>query len=288
MLKVFTFDNIWFIVTIALLTLWLTIVTSKGGLTNNTFTRKWWERITPRGYFAIFIGILIALTLAFQEINSRNVSYNNSLDFHKEQSLRDTKITEGVNVGVGKETNKLFKKLSIAFKKQGLQVDTVRSEVRKLRDSIKTTVINGEDPLIILQSIKVKDSSRFTRSFNLEFELRSVSATSYNIRLRFDLLGVLKSSDKLFYIQKKLGLLNKDFELSTTQGFNVERRIDYNSLVDTFILHMYGQYKKSDGKIIYADKFYTIYPKKQTFGAPSEKKELSLREYISATNLTKK
>lgn len=281
--KVFTIDNIYFIIAIAILTFWLTFVTAKGGLTNNSFTRQWWRRITNRGKIAAFILMFLPVVLIFQEVNNRRIAFNASIDLQNEQKLRDQKISKGINAGVSKETNKLFKALSEAFRKQGLQFDTIKNQVLKLRDSVKVTNNFGETPTLNLKSLKIIDSTTFgIKTYKIEFEIFSEDAKSLDIDIKFDIFAftpdlqirTLSRNIRPIYKGENIGK-----QSAKKNWFSVAKDDPY---YDDYAIRLRGSYTSASKVTYYIDKFYLLKPrtKKDNFGTPSQIYEDLLRAHL--------
>ncbi|MBD0725749.1 hypothetical protein B6A10_11205 [Flavobacterium sp. L1I52] len=273
-----TIDNIYFITIIALLTLWLTMVTTKGGLTDHRH-KNWWKKITKRGWIAISIGSGIAIVLTLQEINNRRVTDYKDKILASEQNSRDSIITKGIE----SSTQKLFDNLSIAFKKQGLQYDTIKNQVLKLKDSIKTTIINGEPPLISLTNLQIKDSTHFIdKTYKVQYTIISHDAVSFNINFMFDIFAFTPNGN-ILTIKKNINIFYKGQTIAKEESL-------YNSLEipkDTSFYSLYafrlkGYYKKSDSTKIKIDKFYLLRPrtKKNYFQLPVQIHENLLRSYL--------
>jgi hypothetical protein len=278
----YTFENIYFVIIIALLTLWLTIVTTKGSLTDNRFT-TWYNRFTKRGWVAIFIGLFIAFVLTLQEINNRNISANKDTDLIREQNSRDSQITKGINFGVEKSTQELFRNLSIAFKKQGLQYDTIKKQVFKLQDSIKTTIINGEPPLIAVTNLEIIDSAHFKKTYKIDYNITSFNAASYDVDLVFDILAFTPNS-KVLTIKKNINIFYKGQSINKDESLNNTMDIPKDSsFYSIYAFRLKGSVRKSDNTKILIDKFYLLKPrvKKNYFQLPVQIHEDYLREYLS-------
>ncbi|KAF2326660.1 hypothetical protein [Flavobacterium ginsenosidimutans] len=280
--KIFTIENIYFIILIAIITFWLTMVTAKGSLTNNR--RKWWKRLTERGRIACYIGLLLALILALQEFNNQRISYNNNIDLKNAQDSSATMITQGVKKGVKTETDKLFENLTIAFKKQGLQYDSIKNTVTKIKDSVKTTIINGEPPLIEFVNIQIIDSSYFRNNYTIRFTLKSLNSVSYNTDLIIESFGIF--SDRKIDYMGNVRILSKTTlpkEISFYQNMIVEK----DSSFIFYAFRLRGFYFKHDKTKITIDKFYTLEPKakKDNVKYTTPEMENDLRNYIKKKNI---
>lgn len=284
--KVFTVDNIYFIIAISLLTFWLTFVTAKGGLTNHTYTRQWWKRITNRGKIAGFILIALPIVLVLQEVNNQRISHNSNIDLRNAQDSSASLITQGVKNGVKIETDKLFENLSIAFKKQGLQYDTIKNQVFKLRDSIRITEINLETPLIYLSKLEIKDSINFDKQYLVEYTLTSLEAKSLNLDLKFDIYAFTKRSN-ILTINKNIRIFYK----GKTMPKNSESRFTLNlpkdiNLYKTYVFRLKGCYYSSNDRKIIIDEFYLLKPDEKSekvFTSANQNHEDYLRSYIENT-----
>lgn len=282
--KVIIIDNIYFIITISILTLWLTFVTAKGGLTNHNITRKWWQRITNRGIIATCILIVLPIVLICQEVNNRNIAHNSNVELNNEQRLRDRKITKGINSGVAKETEILFENLSLAFKKQGLQYDTIKNEVIKLRDSVRVTTVVNEIPDIGLINLEIIDSTSFgSKTYNVKYYIISNDAKSLKIDLKFDVFGITSNdiirnlilNHRVFY---KGQTINKDQSLSNYLKITKDEK--YYVI---YGFRLKGSYYSSVNEKIFIDKFYMLKPriKVDYFTYPAQAHEDSFRAHLA-------
>jgi hypothetical protein len=279
---IFTVDNLYFVIVIALLTLWLTMVTTKGGLTDLRFT-NWWKKLTKRGWIAISIGLGIGIVLALQEINNRRISDNKDNILILEQNSRDSLITKGISAGVESSTQKIFDNLSIAFKRQGLQYDTIKNQVFKLKDSIRTTIINGEPPLISLINLQIKDSIYFNKTYKVEYTIVSHDAASFNTNFMFDIFAFTPNGS-ILTIRKNMNIFYKGQTISKEESlFNSLEIPKDTSFYSFYAFRLKGNYRKNDSTIIKIDKFYLLRPrtKNNYFQLPVQIHENTLRSYLS-------
>lgn len=277
----YTFENYVFSITIVVLTIWLTFVTSKGGLTDNRL--KGFKVLTKRGKRGIAIGVLIVIIMCLQEWNNKIVSDKIDDILRTEQQSRFNEVSKGINSGVEKSTQQLFENLSVAFKKQGLQYDTIKNQVLKLRDSIKTTIINGEPPLIAVTNLQIIDSTYFKKTYKIEYNITSYNAASYDVDLEFDILAFTPNSNVLT-VKKNINIfykgqsINKDQLLSNT--IDIPKDSSFYSL---YAFRLKGSIRKSDNTKILIDKFYLLKPrvKKNYFQLPVQVHENYLRAYLA-------
>lgn len=128
-LSIFPIPNIVFVILIAILTVFLTFYTAKGGLTDNRFSRLW-KRITLRGKKVIGILIIIGTLLTLQECNNQSASKQKDSIINKDNLKRDSIITARIKAGVDSNRRELFGDISEAFKKQGLMLDTIEKAIK--------------------------------------------------------------------------------------------------------------------------------------------------------------
>lgn len=285
--KIFTVDNGYFILLIAITTLWLTMVTAKGGLSNHTYSRQWWKRVTPRGKLAWSIGVVLGIILLTQDFNNRNISDNKDIDLETEQNLRAGKITKGVNLGVKKETDKIFIGLSDAFRKQGLQYDSIKNEVLRLRDSIKpNTIVNGEPPSLGITSLQKIDSSYFKNNYTIKWKIACRQAVSYNTNISLDVFGYSKESN-ISYLAN-IQILAKGTKIGNNEEVSNTILVKRDpNLYSTYVFRLKGFSYKHDQTKIPIDEFYTLQHVQtdNTVGLLTEEMLKSFKLYIKQHNI---
>lgn len=281
---IFTIDNLYFIIAVALLTLWLTIVSSKGGLTDNRF-QYWWRKLTKRGWIAILLGIFIAFILGLQEVNNRNISKNKDNELNKEQNSRDSLISTGINKGVDTSNQKLFKDLSVAFMKQGLQYDSIKKQIIVLKDSVGKSKDNIIPPLLRVKNLEFKNRNNSLHITTLLTEIISDDAASYNTHIRFDI-----------YAFTPEGLVTAvDFDKTILyDGINIAKgQILTGSLsfIDNYnrsfyVLRLKGFFYSSIKVKIKIDELYLLRLEgnKAFFEIPVQFHDTAVREYIKENN----
>jgi len=161
----FTIPNIFYVISIAITTAILTFLTTKGGLTDNRFSKPW-ERLTKRGKQVFLLLIIMTALLVLQEWNSQTKNDEKDKLLEAETHQRDSIVTNGIKQGVDSSSRKLFADLSEALAKQKLEFDPINKEIKNLKDSIKKLVVNPEEvPVLVIKithekqpdsSIKIK------------------------------------------------------------------------------------------------------------------------------------
>ena len=278
--KIPIISNYWFIGIIAILTLILTMVTAKGGLTNHNF--KWYKfnkRYKTRGKQAIGVGLLIGATLLFQEINNENKTNLSEQKLLNEQISR----TKEINTGVKQGLDEMFNGIAAAFNKQGLQYDSIKKEVIHLRDSVRITQINGEPPLLKLTNLQIIDSLSNNREYNVRYQIKSTNATSYKINIKMDIYAICKDG-QVFTVRRDVPLFYNGKTLDkNAEEYNTLKVLKDTILYSFYAFRMKGTYEKHDNfKSIKIDEFYLLRTdlKKNIFQFPIQVHEEALRNYL--------
>lgn len=193
-----TFPNILFVILIAIASSYLTFLTAKGGLTDNRFNNPF-KVLTQRGKIVLSVLIFIALLLTGQEYNSQTkidiAEKTAKIENAKKDALlllernqRDSIITNGIKVGIDSSSTKLFNEISLAFKKQGLKIDTLNKTIKIIRDSSKAKVTNNymnqEDPFFAIDTggIKIDRKSGDKTHYSITFSSHFAASTNYDIK----------------------------------------------------------------------------------------------------------
>lgn len=272
-------ENYYYVAIIAIFTFALTMITAKGSLTNHRYKWYKWKRYTFRGKQAISLGFLVAFALFLQDINNRNISKVNDQKLSDKEILR----TKEIKAGVKKATDQLFDGLSTAFKKQGLQYDTIKKQVFKLRDSIRVTEINHETPLIVLTKLEIKDSINLDRYYTVEYEVNSFDAKSLNIDLKFDIFAFTKMNN-ILTIEKNKRIFYKGQTIAKELGIsNIWYVPKDTNLYSLYVFRLKGSYYSSNNQKLTIDQFYVLVPQKRkevAFRSVSQNREDRLRLYI--------
>ncbi|WP_157498525.1 hypothetical protein [Flavobacterium sp. F52] len=252
------------------------MITAKGSLTDHRYKWYKWKRYTPRGKQAIGFGFLVALALFLQDINNRNISKENDKKLDQKEASR----TKEIKAGVKDATDQIFDGLSLAFKKQGLQYDTIKNQVLKLRDSVRVTNNYGETPLLTLKALKIIDSTTFGgKTYKIEYEIFSEDAKSLNIDVKFDVFAFTPNLEIRTLI-RNFRPLYKGENIGKEKGLKnwliVPKDDPY---YDHYAFRLKGSYSSSTNVIHYIDKFFLIKPRlqKDYFGNPSQAYEDLLR-----------
>ena len=265
----FTIPNIVFVSFLAIATGYLTFLTTKGGLTDNRFSKPW-EKLTKRGKLVLAILVFMGLLFIGQEWNSQVTNNRKEAEMkkesktkdsilNKERDQRDSTITNGVKLGVDSNSKKLYDDISKAFAKQELRLDTVRKDVQRIRDSAKgiTNNYNQPDPVILIDSNGIYLREKKDRSINYGIAFRSYDAGSTN----YDIICYLLTEhpdgkydvSKLNFFPKKLRI-PKNGKWATGFGSNI---IDAKNIY----IYLKGKYTTLDEtKVYYIDDLYNYDP----------------------------
>lgn len=176
----FVIPNIVFVILIAFLTIWLTFLTTKGSLTNNSYN-GFFRKLTSRGRLVFYVLIGITSLLIWQELNNNNLISNQEIKFKMERDIRDEKITEGIKQGVDSISSKLYDDISIAFSKQGYKIDTLKQEI------VKTKILGFKSvqpiPVLTIDStgIFLQSENDSIKKFKITIKSSLASSTNFNI-----------------------------------------------------------------------------------------------------------
>ncbi|WP_158845070.1 hypothetical protein [Algibacter sp. L1A34] len=204
--------NVVFIVLIVLSTLYLTFLTSKGGLTNNKY-KGFLKRITYRGKLVFVVSLSMSLILIVQDYNNSNLNRNGELLLHEEQFQRDSLITDGIKKGVDDSRKKLFKDVSEAFANQGLRIDTLNKRIENIVTTTNILPVE-KDPILHLDMggkgihIIMYENDPY---FRVDFRCDDAGSTNFNIKSY-----VLIQFENDNYILEKPYLFYKSLKLSNT------------------------------------------------------------------------
>lgn len=216
--------NILFVILIAILTGYLTFLTTKGKLTDNRYTNQW-SRLTIRGKKVFFTLFFIAIFLCLQEYNNNISSDIKDSFIRRENNTRDSITAEKIKVGVDANSRKLFNDVSEAFAKQGLKLDTLKKNVEKLKDSIKGSVniYNGVDSFLSLcKEEPITLTSKSLSGYIFELKICNSSAPSRNLNAKVYVVSI-DSTNKMIF--------SKEFEL-----FQSNAQLDKDALITQQII----------------------------------------------------
>lgn len=244
--------NIIFVIIIAITTVFLTILTSRGGLTVGNQLKSW-KDLTKRGKNIVYLLVFIAFVLITQELNNQNSNGNKDLLLKREQGNRDSIITTRVNIGVESSSKRLFENLSKAFSAQNLKIDTLKNIIKVVRDSIKTSVTNNyaqDDPMLFIDSLGVflKYKKKLISAYGMNITSAKAGSSNFNIQTHV----LVYYSNRPFQLWKTNSFqkhlkIGKDTKWET--GFSIQSSI----LVTKIYIDLKGTYKSFD-----ESKEYTI------------------------------
>lgn len=260
MLTILPVSNYIFITLIAGITAYSTFLTTKGGLTNNTY-KNYWKKLTARGKRVLYFAITIIVLLLLQEwnsqtqanikdVNTKKEIYKRDLLLQKQASLRDSSITEGIKKGVDLNRQKLFDDISKAFAKQELRLDTVKKNIERIRDSAKNVTNNyGQiDPVLVIEEngISIKEKLKNSTGYSISFLSRDAGSTNFDVKCYFLMEfpngeNVISRHD---FFPKKLKLSNNGI---WTAGFHA----NFTSSPTQFSVFVQGKYTTLDATKVY-------------------------------------
>jgi len=179
--------NIIFVFALALLTAYLTFLTTKGSLTNNTYSNTW-KKLTIRRKIVLFILTIIMLILLGQEINNQTLTRQKENKLNQEIRDRTSIIDKGIRSGVDS-----LSKQNLILK---ITIDTLNSNSEKQKAKIIELYKQNTDLAIQLS----KSSKKLALPLPNELKVTGLSLT-------FKSEGLKKFLPEL---RKKLGLKNKE------------------------------------------------------------------------------
>lgn len=235
--------NILFVILIGLLTIWLTFLTTKGSLTNNTF-KKITKRLTNRGKLVVIIFISITALLVGQEINNQNQNFNQTHILKEERNSRDKTITEGIKKGVDSISKKLFEDISIAFSKQELKLDTLNQEITNIRNKPSNINYTGASPVIMLDSSSLSLVRVIgpIKKYKLRFLVNDAGATNFKIKF-----GILDEFIDGSYSYQEMNFFPDQIKM----GKNTSWTTGFTTMIDKdtkeLFLYLNGIYSSIDG-----------------------------------------
>lgn len=270
--------ELWFIAIIGLFGLASTILSSKGSLFDKRF--KWYKRLTQRGQIVALLSLAIVGLSIWQYVIVKNKDNEKDILQIQQNKLRDSTIAAEIAIGVDSNRRKLFYDLSEALAKQNLILDTVTKNIKSLRDSTKTVILNSpkEDPVILVRSDGIKHLQKHD-TVELKISLVSTQASSNLLFLSYlcevhYLDGSIERSDigKLLISVLKMPkneVLGKSFYLFA------EKRIDFINIA------LIGKYTQIENRkeIELLDVYEYSFTTKETSFLLTEKKSLFIEKY---------
>jgi hypothetical protein len=236
----FTLPNIYFIIAIGIATAYLTFLTTKGGLTNNSY-KKLWKKLTFRGWLVLFVLLSMIGILVLQEINNQNINDNKDEALSKETAERDSIITFGIKSGVDSNRRKLFDDLSKSFAAQNLRLDTLENTVIRIKDSVKT--VNNfaqDDPVLLIKSDGITLDT-LSRKYSVTFE--SGTSGSSNFKISYYLLT--KYSDG--YDLSKHNLFPDNLKIPKNGSWTTGYSCYFYYRIQEQYIYLKGSYTTIDG-----------------------------------------
>ncbi|MCM4153654.1 hypothetical protein DHD05_18840 [Arenibacter sp. N53] len=239
----FTVPNLIFVIALAVMTIWLTFETTKGGLTDNRH-HNILKRLTTRGKIVVFILLVITGLLICQELNNQRQNGNQVLKLQQERDLRDNKITDGIKNGVDSISNKLFDDISTAFKKQELQLDTVNQEIINIKNKPISKYIAPDNPVLRIDSTGISLLREIgpIKKYKLTIGVKDAGATNFEIKV-----GILTEYKDGIYSYSIINFFPDQFKMNKNSvwetGFTQLRSEDS----DRLYINVNGTYTSLDG-----------------------------------------
>lgn len=237
--------------------------------------RKGLKKIKRLGWYFIFCFLgFVACSICLAYITDiegelRQKAFEKGLE--KRDSINGNKIEKS-----DKETIELLAKYGLEQNESAKRIERI------VQDSTKKTVkiYNSVDPYFSLCNILVTKSGD---TIKIKPTACSKEATTYDLNIKADLYGF----DEGFKTIYDIGPLN-DFiligsKLKQNEELSTEFEFKYKFSYDFYIVHIYGYYRKFDGKLIKTSEFFSYSIKDKQFGTPRKNLNKLLLDHISKT-----
>lgn len=198
----------------------------------------------------------------------------------QQDKLRDSTIATEIASGVDSNRRKLFNDLSEALATQNLILDTVTKNIKNLRDSAKTVILNSpkEVPIILIRSDGIKHLQK-KDTVALKISLISTQASSNLLFLNYlcevhYLDGRIESTDISKLLTSFLQM-PKNEVLGISFNLNTEKKIDFINVA------LMGKYTQIENKkeIELLDVYQYSFITKETAFLFAENKSLFIKKY---------
>lgn len=132
----------------------LTIISSEGSLHDSR--RKWFNRVTKRGWYVTAIRFFILVLSVCQYLVSESKE-NSKEEFAKlENAKRDSTTISKINNGVDSNSKKLFENLSEALAKHGYKFDSVTKQIDRIVENTRRIIDEIDSRSLALSKIKLQ------------------------------------------------------------------------------------------------------------------------------------
>lgn len=243
---IFTVPNLIFVILIAILTGYLTFLTTKGNLTDNRH-ENYWRKLTTRGKFVFFNLFGILLLLILQEYNNQNSSINKDFIISQERDSRDSLITTGIKEGINHSNNQFYENIANAFANQGLELDTLNNTIIKIKDSLETRTVyyNQPEPVLFIKQngIYIKESTNLSKHYAIEFVSQDAGSTNFQIEcyILSEHLDKTNHLSRMNFFTKKMRLPKNSVWKSGYRSINSKE-------CSLIYFYLKGQYSTLDNK----------------------------------------
>jgi len=269
--------ELWLVCIIGFLGLLSTILSSKGNLFDNRY--KWHKKLTKRGRIVSLFGFLIIVLSVWQYILIDKKEQKKETDQIRIRKTSDSTISSEIKKGVEINRRNLFEDLSAAFAKQYFLIDTLSKEVRNIRDSAKTVIINQpkEIPILLIQQGGISHNQHGD-TLDIMINLVSKQAAAYmNYINCFFEINFKNGDQPKTDIAKFKGpiLMPRDQELRRTVSWNDIKN------VDRIFIALIGSFSTDDKKIDFPLKDLYMYElsKNETSFFTAEAKQSFFSKY---------
>ncbi|MEP7255181.1 MAG: hypothetical protein ABI666_05360 [Ferruginibacter sp.] len=277
--------NIFFIILISFFTLCISFVSVKGTLSDLKYKKKWWKIITKRGWIAIVFTFFVIMLLVLQNYLSEKINYKKDEALRKEKEKSDSIVTNRIKAGVDSNRQILFGDISKAFAQQGLILDTLKKEIKRLPDTSKMFTVFNDDVVINLEipEYGIKLVYLENDTFDFEISVFSLGASSTNFAIKTYTVcsynnGLNEYIGEMHFFPKGSHIFQNN-ALKENYTFAFNQKINHaNIVLKSLYLYLKGNYSDLKGKkYFHIDKLFKFIIEKrytETVFNPEEKKRI--------------
>lgn len=263
-------DEYWIVLTIGFVASTTQIITSFFKLKSVDGDLKNIKNITVPGVMFYFCTVVLAILPTCQHAIHQEYENKKEADAVLEQEKRDKLLKERYDASLLDMFDTTTTILSANLAEYDLRLDSSDLIIKSLRDSLKTKIIKGLDPVLGLYNwpkeaiIPVEQNGNFYK-----FKINTVSNDAGSAFFKTQLSIVISDSlNRLYYIKKLFDFIEPTSRLSTQSI--VGNYIQFNAPVTPSMLILWhrGSYKRIDGTgNLTLDDVYYYNLKSQTHGS---------------------
>jgi|GEM_PF-4622338 len=240
---------------------------------------------TNKGRLILFVGISIIIILLgiLQSDLVAEESKQALSDHDKIQQERFDRSISKLMLQTDKNYKQTMLVISDTLGKYGFQYDISQKRVEKLiLDSSKTTIINGTDPVVIIQSIEYSKGNSDIYNLWIKIVFKEAPSTNHNLSIYTTAIdsvtGVWEYLGKTSEAKFKNFMINGEWARFTVEvvGYNASR-------VGEFLIYLKGSYSNSDNtKKFNLNEYYSFNVNTKALAIPAEADRIKFIRYLNA------